>query len=118
MISIIDAIRLKYPGIERVVYWSHQLDGTPWNNPYDGLIWENTEIPQPTIEELEQWREDPLLISDYIKQQNALTNIAILDQLDQVDLKSIRALRTNDTERLAALEIQADALRAQLLPVS
>lgn len=38
----------------------------------------------------------------------------ILQQLDEIDAKSIRALRTNDTTRLAALESQAQALRKQL----
>ena len=34
--------------------------------------------------------------------------------LAQLDLKSIRALRENDTVRIAALETQAVALRAEL----
>ena len=35
-------------------------------------------------------------------------------QLNVIDLKSIRAIRTNDTARMAQWEAQAQALRAQL----
>ena len=35
-------------------------------------------------------------------------------QLDMLDLKSIRALRTGDTARMASMEAQAVALRSQL----
>lgn len=42
-------------------------------------------------------------------------NAAILAQLADIDAKSIRALRTNDAQRLATLEQQAAALRAGLL---
>ena len=38
----------------------------------------------------------------------------ILAQLYAIDIKSIRALRTNDTVRMADLEKQAVALRSQL----
>jgi len=49
---------------------------------------------------------------------NRIANQPIYDQLDQIDLKSIRALRANDAQRLNELEQQAAELRAQLLPVS
>lgn len=39
---------------------------------------------------------------------------AILDQLAAIDSKSIRAIRTNDTTRMAAWETQAATLRTQL----
>lgn len=38
----------------------------------------------------------------------------IIRQLDIIDIKSIRALRNNETDRLLELESQAAALRAQL----
>ncbi len=41
-------------------------------------------------------------------------NGAILTQLAAIDAKSIRALREGDTARIAALEAEAAALRAQL----
>ncbi len=39
---------------------------------------------------------------------------SIKSQLSEIDIKSIRAIRTNDTVRMAEFESQADALRAQL----
>ena len=39
---------------------------------------------------------------------------SILAQLDDIDSKSIRALRTNDATRLSEYEAQAVSLRAQL----
>lgn len=47
---------------------------------------------------------------------NKAMNQPIYDQLIEIDNKSIRALRTNDVERLTALEAEAEALRLQLLP--
>lgn len=41
-------------------------------------------------------------------------NAPILTRLQELDAKSIRALREGNTERLQALEAQAQALREQL----
>lgn len=38
----------------------------------------------------------------------------ILKELDELDLKSIRAIRSNDTEYIAEYEQQAEALREEL----
>ena len=45
------------------------------------------------------------------------TNLPIYQQLMEIDARSIRAIRENHLERLADLEAQAAALRAQLVPV-
>lgn len=45
---------------------------------------------------------------------NNLAKIQIIEQLRDVDNKSIRALRTNDTARLIQLEAEAITLRSQL----
>lgn len=74
------------------------------------------EEPKPTQVDLDQWSID--LAPQYQFKQNKIANQSIYDQLDIIDSKSIRALRTNDTLRLTELETQAAALRAQLLPVS
>lgn len=42
-------------------------------------------------------------------------NAPILAQLEVLDAKSIRPLREGDTVRVAAIEAQAAALRAQLM---
>lgn len=52
---MIDIILAKYPGIQHIVYWHTQQDGSNWEHPYDGLIWENTEIPKPSKEEIARW---------------------------------------------------------------
>lgn len=114
-----DIVLLKYPGIQRVMYWQAQQDGTPWNDPYDGLLWENTDIPKPTKEELDQWGVE--LQQQYTFQQNATANQPILAQLDELDKQSIRALRepsNYSTNKLNTIAQEAAALRAQLLPTS
>lgn len=42
-----------YPDIEGIMYWYTQQDGTPWNDSYDGLIWNNNQIAKPTKAELD-----------------------------------------------------------------
>jgi hypothetical protein len=71
--------------------------------------------PKPTQSDLDIWTNDPMIITAYTKQQNAIINKPIYDQLDALDLKSIRAIRSNDSIRIAELEAQAVALRAQLV---
>jgi hypothetical protein len=56
-----------------------------------------------------------VLAASKTKESNEAINAAIIEQLDIIDGKSIRALRTNDAARLATLESQAAALRAQLI---
>jgi hypothetical protein len=48
MANYFDKVLYLYPNIQRVAYWYTQYDGTPWSDPYDGLIWENTEIEKPS----------------------------------------------------------------------
>jgi len=54
-------------------------------------------------------------VADYLNSQDVLeSKQAILAQLDEIDRKSIRALRCGETDRLAELEAQAVILRQQL----
>ncbi len=53
MITYLDRVLVLYPTIQHIMYWNTQKDGTPWLDPYDGLIWENIEITKPTKEELD-----------------------------------------------------------------
>ena len=114
--TILDIILLRYPGLEGVTYWNTQYDGTPWKHPYEGLKWENTEVPKPSKEDISGWEIE--FASKWEFEQNKRNNQPIYDQLNKLDLNSIRALRTKDESRLADIEQQAEALRAQLLPVS
>jgi hypothetical protein len=79
-----DAILYKYPGIEHVSYWYTQKDGTAWLDPYDGLIWENKDIPKPSKEDLKQWVKDYDL--QYRQQQAVALRVypSVGDQLDML----------------------------------
>lgn len=82
--NCIDIITLKFPEIQHVMYWNTKQDGTPWEDPYEGLIWENKEIPKPTKKELTQWAEDVDL--EYRQKQAAMQRIypSVNEQLDML----------------------------------
>jgi len=48
-------------------------------------------------------------------QAKDVNNNPIYQQLEELDKKSIRALRTNDTQRMAEIEAEATILRSKLL---
>lgn len=106
-----DIIKLKYPDADFTLDIQLQDDGEGVYIAYWGL-----NEPKPTIDDLNRWEIE--FAEAYQFKQNKIANQPIYDQLDQIDFKSIRALRANDTDRLAELEAEAVALRAQLLPVS
>lgn len=55
MSKVIEAIQKIYPTIKGgFVYWETKQDLAPWENPIDGLIWENTEFEKPTWEQIEE----------------------------------------------------------------
>lgn len=109
--NIAEILALKYPKADFIKDIQLQDHG-------DGKIvigaWDLSD-PKPTQSELDAWAADPVIIAAYNKQQNAIVNKPIHDQLDVIDLKSIRAIRSNDIVRIAELEAQAVALRAQLV---
>ena len=51
-------------------------------------------------------------------QANARRRVQIAAELEEIDKKSVRPLREGDTERVAALEAQADALRVELRSIT
>ncbi len=54
MSNIIKAIKEIYPNIEGgFVYWETKQDGTPLDNPIDGLKWENAEYDKPSWSDIE-----------------------------------------------------------------
>lgn len=54
MSNVIKAIQQIYPDIkEGYTYWETKYDGSPLDNPIDGLVWENIEYTQPSWEEIE-----------------------------------------------------------------
>jgi len=78
--------------------------------------WE-AEAKQPTDKEIQDFMVDAVVQQQYVSNQNKALNTDLYNQLQDIDFKSIRALRINDTEKLAAFEQQAVEIRAQLLPV-
>jgi len=109
--NILDIIKLKYPDADFENEILVQDDG---DGPYI-KIWK-LNAQKPTARDLSEWAVE--LRQEYIYSMNRIANKSIYDQLDVIDLKSIRALRTNDTVKLASLEAEAIGLRSQLLPTS
>lgn len=106
-----DILKLKYPSVDFTTQIILQDDGQgcyikEWNLPDS----------KPTQALLDQWAVD--LQQQYQFAQNKLKNLPIYQQLEAIDLRSMRAMRVNDTQRLQALEQDAINLRNQLLPVS
>lgn len=112
--NLVDILKIKYPSADFAFKLIVQDNG---EGQYIAQ-WDNTLGEQPTQEQIDSWQQDSTVQQQYTFNQNKITNQSIYDQLDAIDAKSIRALRTNDTVRLTALETQAAALRAQLLPTS
>lgn len=83
MITYLDRALVMYPGIQHVVYWYTQQDMTPWENPYDGLVWNNTEIPKPTQAMLDTITDEQVLEQ---KQEN---RIIARDQMFKQDLNIV-----------------------------
>lgn len=107
--DIAKIIRLKYPDVNFQTDVILQDDG-------NGIYikeW-NLDVPKPTENDLLDWETE--VADKIVFEENKLANAEIYKQLDQIDLKSIRALRNNETDRLQALELEAVNLRKQLLP--
>jgi len=49
MSNIVEAIRLIYPDIQGgFTYWETEYNCNNWQNPVDGLVWENNNYPKPS----------------------------------------------------------------------
>lgn len=81
-------------------------------------VWNVPNVVQPTTQELEALSLDLNVIAEYQAMLNKVENQSIIAQLDSLDLKSIRAIRENDTAKIAQWDDQAAILRAQLLPMT
>lgn len=111
MIPLPSLLKLKYPNINFDIDVSLYDIG---NGP-EICQWNLLNVVKPSSEDIQEWMNDPIIISAYQAEQNAIINSPIIDQLIAIDQRSIRALRTNDTALLTSLETQAAALRAQLV---
>lgn len=75
--------------------------------------WSLEGIPMPSVDDLQQWEQEVSAL--YQQEQFNIVNREILLQLEEIDKKSIRALRANDMGRLQQLENKAKLLRKQLV---
>ena len=108
--NLADILRLKFPieFINAIIQVGDRGNGpeiVEWPESY----------PEPSTENIELWQEEILPLWE--KEQFEAINADTLKQLREIDIKSIRALRTNDSARLDELEQQAVILRQQLIKV-
>jgi len=68
MANIFEKCLYLYPDTQGITYWQARRDGTPWQDPYDGLIWEVKDIPKPTKQELDTL--DDLMVENTLKQRD------------------------------------------------
>lgn len=105
-----DILRLKFPNEFRRL--EIQVGDHGQGNGPEIVLWPEDWI-FPTEEDLLSWKDE---ISDnYQIEKFAEVNKEILSQLEILDLKSIRALRIKDDNKLQALEEEAMLLRKQLI---
>lgn len=108
--NLFDILSIKFPGASFLHDIKLQDDGegayiAEWNLPQ----------PKPDANTIKSWFLDKSVIEEYNTKQNKLLNQDIYKKLEEIDLKSIRAIRSNDLERMQELEQQAVELRNQLL---
>lgn len=79
-IKVIDSIKKIYPDIETNVftYFETKPDGSPWENPIDGLFWESQEYAKPDWQAIEDnflddivYKKEELLILNNQKRVQA-----------------------------------------------
>lgn len=117
-IPLYNIIQINYPtGIIGLNGNIQLIDYNDGNGPFISE-WNVPNVEQPTVDQLNAFQTDANTIQQYTFQQNKITNAPIYAQLDQIDIKSVRALREADPTYLVTLTSQAVALRAQLLPTS
>lgn len=109
--DIASILKYKYSDIDLFVDVGLRDDG---NGAYIER-W-NREEPKPTQKDLDKWAIDfaDEYTQEKAKEEFKQRNEDVLKQLDEVDFKSIRAIREADQERIDELEAEAVALRAQL----
>lgn len=109
MIELQDVLRLKFPLADMSKDIVLQDDG-------EGVYiarWSLEDIPMPSADDLQKWEQEVSTL--YQQEQFGIVNREILLQLEEIDKKSIRALRSGDAVRLQQLENEAELLRQQLV---
>ncbi len=109
--NIVEVLQIKFPGIDLIREVTLRDTG---DGPFIAEWFR--EEPFPSTDDISKWISDEEVQKQFEYEQNQLKNTEVYDKLNEIDMKSIRALRVNDTEKLQELESQAVALREQLLP--
>lgn len=110
--TLFDILKIKYPDAN-FQYDILIQDDSNGRGPYI-KEW-SREDPKPTDKQIRQWFQDAEVIASYEQSQKAIANAPIIEELQKIDLASIRPLRAGDGEKLAELEQQAIELRSQLI---
>jgi hypothetical protein len=86
MTTYFDKVLYLFPGIQGISYWQTQYDGTPWADPYDGLVWENQDIRKPSKETLDALNEN-VIIATLQKREEAARKAQISKDtpINQID---------------------------------
>lgn len=93
MITYLDRILYLYPTIQRVMYWNTKKNGKPWDDPYDGIVWENTSIMKPTKTQL-----------DAISDLDVITAKIKREADQQIQSQVLMILKTKDPTVLAGFD--------------
>ncbi len=109
--SIAEILSLKFPNAKFTSDIILQDDG---NGPYI-KEWNLAGIKKPSLKDLSDWARDENIQAALEQKQKDEANRPLIQKLEELDLKSIRALRNNDENILNDLEAQAIVLRAQLV---
>lgn len=109
MIELQDILRLKFPtaSLSRDIIIQDDGQGAYISR------WSLGGVSVPSADDLQKWEQEVSTL--YQQEQFDLVNKDILLQLEEIDKKSTRALRANDTNRLQGLEGEAKLLRKQLV---
>lgn len=105
--DLVNILKVKYPDADFQKDIIIRDDG---EGPYI-LEWNIHHLSKPTISQINKWGKEESVEQQYTA---LLNNKLILEQLTQLDTKSIRALRSKDDARLAQYEQEAVKLRSQL----
>ena len=101
--SIIKAIQLLYPNISFLYFYS-QSNGEPWENPIDGLVWENTQYPKPTWAQIE-----PLLAEIELQKAKEVKIAEIKEKRDVENIKPL--IRQGNLVNPATMEILPETIQ-------
>ena len=109
--SIASILAVKFPGINFLTDVRLQDEG-------DGNVyikeW-NRQEQKPTKAQLSTWAKERDVINAVNSFETSSRNALIIQKLAEIDLASIRSIRTNDTVKMAEWEAKAQALRDQMV---